>query len=270
MQFSVCTPVTFDRDDPDNFRMPRYEMFLRCANSMNAQIFTDFEWVVADDMSNPPVESLVGNLIKVPNIKVMRLPEKLGRISGRNVAMKASEGDWICWLDADDEYASWYLQCMSEAIKLYPEYKMFNFNHLVFNYDYTLYPRKFIDMDAQRDLPFRAGVVGAGSWIFHRSIYEKVGLIPELGLWDFAYKAFEEFPEIKPFYWNGAKQNYDTLGNPFGEDFYYFYKMTREFKCKYLDIYPYFVHSRWGHCLPGSPDFVKDPGAKPSFDSNNK
>lgn len=274
MKFSIITPITLDREHSDNVRMPRYEMFLRCANSVFGQTFTDFEWIVVDDICNPPAEEILEKhdswwKPKGTQVKIVKLPEKSGRIIARNAGMKAATGDWFCWLDGDDEYASWYLQAMDDAMKLHPENKVFNFNHLIFHYDYNTSIRQFINMELQEDTPFKSGTIGAGAFIYHKDVYKEIGLIPELGLWDFSSKAMEEFPELKPFFWNEQKQGYDTLGNPWGEDFYYFYKMTRKFKSKYLNSAPYFVHSRWGHRWPDDPNYVVDPGAKPSFDNKN-
>ena len=274
-KFSITTPATMDVKNPDNYRMPRYDMFLRCATSVFGQTYQDFEWVIADDMSEPPIEETLekhGDWWQPKGLKVktVRLPEKGGRLIARNMAMKASTGDWICWLDSDDEYASTYLEMVNQAIETYPEEKVFNFNHLVFGYDYKPYVRQFINMDDQKDKPFRAGVVGAGSFVFHRSVMEDVGFFPEVGLWDFAKWFLDKYPEVKPFYWNEAKQAHDSLGNPWGEDYAYFYMITRKYHSKYIDAAPYFVHSRFGHCLPGAKDYVKDPGAKPSYDPNNR
>ena len=267
MKFSVCTPITYDKEDPDNLRMPRYEMFLRCMGSIKAQTYKDFEWIVGDDMCNPPVDTLKD----FPDIgKIVRLPEKSGRICARNAAMKEAKGDWICWLDGDDEYASWYLEAMDNAIRLHPDYKVFNFNHLIFNYNYEMNIRPFINMEIQGDTPFRSGVIGAGAFIFHKDVYKEIGPIPELNVWDLAYRAFEEFPEIKPFYWNEANKDFDSLGNPWGDDYYYFYKMTRKFKSMYLNTAPYFVHSRWGHRWSDDPDYQVDPGKKPEWNKNNQ
>jgi glycosyltransferase involved in cell wall biosynthesis len=274
-KFSVTTPVTYDKDNADNLRMPRYEMFLRCANSVFTQTFTDWEWVIADDVSNPSVESVLEDIDswwkpRGLQVKSVLLPEKSGRIIAQNAAMAASTGDWICWLDADDEYASTYLQMLDDAIKIYPDYKIFNFNHLIFGYDYKPYIREFMDMDEQGDKPFGSGHIGAGSFVFHRSVYEEIGPMPELGLWDFADKAFEEFPEIKQFFEKpGEPGQYNSLGNPWGQDYYYWYKMTRKFKAKKLNAAPYFVHSRWGHRLPDDPDYVVDPGKTPRWDKTN-
>jgi glycosyltransferase involved in cell wall biosynthesis len=275
MKFSIITPVTLDREDPDNKRMPRYEMFLRCANSVFGQTFQDFEWVIADDICNPPIEEILEGderwfKPKGLNAKVIRLEEKSGRIIAQNRAMEASTGEWICLLDADDEYSTMYLEAINDAIRIYPEYKVFNFNHLIFDYDYKVHERKFINMEVQKNLPFPSGTVGQGSYVFHRSVFEDIGSIPELGMWDFSEKAFEEFPEIKPFFLKpGTENEYNSLGNPWGQDYYLFYKMTRKYKSKYLDTALYYVHPRWGHKWKDDPDYVVDPGKKPEVNPNN-
>jgi len=268
VKFSVVTPVTYDKDSLDELRMPRYEMFFRCQGSIKNQSFTDFEWVVADDVSIPPVEEVF------EADKVVRLKEKSGRLIARNAGMKEAQGEWITWLDADDEYASFYLDALNDAIRLYPDYKIFNFNHLIVAHNYSTHVRKFIDMSVQKDKPFPAGTVGAGSFIFHRSVMEDIGYFPELGLWDFAAKAFEEFPEIKPFYETKDADGkltgqFNSLGNPWGEDWYYFYKMTRKYESKYLDFAPYIVHSRWGHLWADDPKYMADPGKKAEWNKNN-
>jgi glycosyltransferase involved in cell wall biosynthesis len=271
-KFSVVTPVTYDKEGVDNLRMPRYEMFLRCIGSIESQTYKDFEWVVADDMSNPPVDSLK----KFPDVgKIVRLPEKSGRIFARNAGMREAKGDWICWLDADDEYASWYLEALNDAIRIYPEYQVFNFNHLIFSYNYGISIRKFMNMEEWGDKPFPSGMVGAGSYVFSRRVFEEIGLLPELGLWDFAEQAFKDHPEIKQFFEKKDESGHPTgqfnsLGNPWGEDYLYWYKITRKFKSKYLDTAPYFVHSRWGHRWSDDPDYTVDPGAKPEWNKNNQ
>jgi len=244
--------------------MPRYEMFFRCMESVAHQINRDFEWIIVDDISKPPVEEV----FKAD--KIIRLPQKSGRLIARNAGMKAAEGDWICWLDADDEYASFYLSALADAIRLNPDYKVFNFNHLTVAYNYSTHIRKFINMEVQKDKPFPSGTVGAGSFIFHKDVLKDIGYLPELGLWDFAAKAFEEFPEVKPFYEKKEQPGqFNSLGNPWGEDWYYFYKMTRKYKSKYLDFAPYIVHSRWGHRWDNDPDYVVDPGKAPEWNQKN-
>ena len=275
-KFSIITPCTLDRDSPDNIRMPRYKMFLRCANSVFGQTFDDFEWVIADDIANPPIEEILEQndswwKPRGRKVKIIRLKEKSGRIIAQNRAMEVASGEWFCFLDADDEYSSVYLEAMNDAIRLNPDYKVFNFNHLIFHYDYKITERKFINMEIQGNVPFPSGTIGQGAFIFHKDVYKDIGNLPELGLWEFAAKAFEEFPEIKPFFLKpGTEDQYNTLGNPFGNDYYLFYKITRKYKSKYLDTALYYVHSRFGHRWADDPNYVIDPGKKPEFNPKNQ
>lgn len=275
-KFSICSPVWLDKEAKENQRQPRYEMFLRAANSVFGQTFDDFEWIIADDMSIPPIEEVLEKhdswwKPKGLQVKIVRLPEKGGRMVARNAAMKAATGDWILWFDSDDELSSMTLEALNNAIKTYPEFKVFNYNHLVFHYNYDVSVRKFINMEVQGNAPFGSGNIGAGAFVFHKDVYKEIGPIPELGLWPFRDKAFEEFPEIKPFFEASDRPGeYHSLGNPWGCDFYYFYKMTRKFPSKYLDAAFYYVHSRFGHKWPGEPEFDDLQGAKPSWDPNNR
>ncbi len=79
-KFSICSPITYDRDNADDFRMPRYKMFLRCGRSLQSQSFADFEWVVTDDICNPSVKELSKKLLGYRPEKIIRLPEKSGRM----------------------------------------------------------------------------------------------------------------------------------------------------------------------------------------------
>jgi len=280
MKFSIITPVTMDKEHPDNFRMPRYEMFLRCASSVFGQTFQDFEWVIADDISNPPIEEILEAndswwTPKGIQVKIVRLPEKLGRISARDAGMAAASGDWVIWLDADDEFALNTLEALNDAIRVYPDYKVFNFNHLCFGYDYHPYIREFIDVEKLEGKPFPSGNIGAGAFLFHKDVYRDIGPIPELGLWQFSKEALKDLPGIRQFFEKKDGQGnfngqYNTLGNPWGEDYYYFYKMTRKYPSKKLNSAFYYVHSRFGHRWPDDPDYVVDPGKAPSWNPSNK
>lgn len=271
-KFSIITPVTFDKDNADELRMPRYKMFQRCINSVHSQTLLDFEWVIADDMCNPSIKSTVDSLsfLQDLDLAVVKLPEKSGRIIATNAALKEAKGEWICLLDADDEYSTIYLEALDDAIRLNPEYKVFNMNHLMFDYNYKTWVRKFINMEIQGDLPFPSGVIGTGSFIFHRSVLEDIGMLPELGLWELTDWFLNKYPEEKPFFLkqDGSGQ-YNSIGNPWGQDFILWYMITRKYKAKYLDTALYYVHSRWGHRWPDDPNYIVDPGKAPRFDPSN-
>lgn len=267
-KFSIVTACWYDKEHPDNARQPRYELFLRCINSVLSQTFEDFEWIIVDDICTPSVEEVVGK--KDKRIKVIRLPEKGGRIIAINEAMKHAKGEWIARLDADDEYSSIYLQALDDASRLYPDYDMFSMNHLIFHYDYNVDVRKFIDVEKLEGRPFGSGTIGAGAYAFKKSLYEKVGSLPEKGLWDLADWAFNQYPEVKPFFWNEDKKAYNSLGNPWGDDWLYFYMLTRQGKCKHLNTALYYVHSHYGERFKEDPDYNMGEEKAPSYNPNNR
>lgn len=272
-RFTITTACWLDRSARENLRQPRYEMFLRCINSVASQTFRDFEWVIADDMSIPSVQEIIDASPQLEGISVtvVRLPEKVGRIGAINAAMKEAKGDWIVQLDSDDELASIYLEAFNDAIRVYPDYDIFSSNHLVFHFGYETEIRKFINMEVQGDKPFGSGNIGTGAFVFKRSVAEEIGPMPELGLWQFAGSALEEFPEIKPFFESHEHPGqYNSLGNPWGNDFYLFYKLTRNRKTKYLDTALYIVHSRFNHRWKDDPQKEEDnPGSKPEWNKDN-
>lgn len=267
-KFSIITPVFYNKEDKDNERQPRYEMFLRCINSVFSQTYTEpFEWIIGDDICTPTVEEVIKSVEwKKPsnvNIQVIRMKEKTGRIGASNECKKEATGEWICELDADDEYASVYLEAIDKASQTYPDYKMFSFNHLMFGYDFSTWVRDFMDMEEQKDEPFRSGRIGLGAYVYKKEIMDKIEPLPVCGLWDLAEWFFERYPEVKELYKNNHNGQYDSLGNPWGNDYAIFYMLTRKNKCKKLNTALYYVHSHWGHRWA-----EEEPGKLPQHNPN--
>lgn len=77
--------------------------------SLEAQDFQDFRWVVADDASPLPLE-----LPEDPRITYLRFEERAGPAVRRNDAVAASDEQLILPLDADDQLAAGALQSLVE------------------------------------------------------------------------------------------------------------------------------------------------------------
>lgn len=235
--FSVIIPIYYRPDYPH----PRLKWFNRAATSVINQTYQDFEIIVVDDGCVPPLSSVFPKHSKV---KIERFEENKGRMAARNRGMEKANGEWFCWLDSDDTYAPIYLECINEAINRWPEYKVFNFGSIIFHKDYgvsirpTFYP-KALEVGHE---PFASGQIGSGSFVFHRSIFEDLGGLPEKGLWDFAEHAKKEFPILREYYPGGQE-----LGNPWGDDFYYFFKITRKYHSKPLNTALYVQQVKEGH-----------------------
>lgn len=80
--------------------------------SLQAQSYQNWELVVADDKSTDDTASLVARLaVSDSRIRLITLPENSGGPAvPRNVALHQAQGDFIAFLDADDEWLPEKLQ----------------------------------------------------------------------------------------------------------------------------------------------------------------
>lgn len=84
----------------------RPQVTQRAIDSVSAQIYQPIELVIVDDGSNPPLEkelSLQSDSIK--DITVAHHDENRGANVARNTGIDFSNGEYIAFLDSDDEWA---------------------------------------------------------------------------------------------------------------------------------------------------------------------
>lgn len=82
------------------------ETFLvRAINSLISQSYENWEAIIVDDCSSDGTYRVARNIAASdPRIKVIRLAENGGPSVARNAGIRASSGDWIAVLDADDKF----------------------------------------------------------------------------------------------------------------------------------------------------------------------
>lgn len=242
-KFSIITPAYV-------YNKWRLGLLLRAVNSVQAQTFRDFEHIVIDD------GSLVKPDLKADKLKILR-QEHLERLIAINKGFKEAKGEWIVCLDSDDELVSYYLEVCNKMIEKYPEYKVFNFGSIHISVDYKARPRdafKPKKLEKGHEI-FGGGNIVNGTFIFKRECLDKVGMFPETSSpWDFSAMAQKEFPELKEMFMvdhvNEPKKIVKELGNPWGNDYYLFYKLTREYYSMPIDAHLYVVYpSRKEHKL---------------------
>ncbi len=107
VNFSVIIP-TFNRAD----------VLKRAVDSVLNQTYKKFELIVVDDGSTDQTKEL---LEKYNDIRIITQVNK-GVSAARNTAIKKSNGNWICFLDSDDEWISTKLESQKNAILSHPKF----------------------------------------------------------------------------------------------------------------------------------------------------
>ena len=262
-KFSVIIPVYSEveplQSGASGSRHFRGLTVQRAIKSILAQQFPDWELILVDDgcADDFTPEILDKFADSDPRIKVIH-QANLNRAVARNAGMEAATGEWICWMDSDDEYMTHYLREMNQAIKDFPEYKIFNFGSILHWPDHrtTLRPVFQPAIEGKGHEWFRSGHIGCGSFIFRKDLWsskKKYRIPDEPNPYQFA--ADSKFPlrftEDEPYVENpttafqdGVKRHGLSIGNPWGDDFLQFYLLTRDNHSKPLDVYLYIVYPR--------------------------
>lgn len=261
-KFSIIIPV-YSHTDPNitdaEQRHFRGKTVQRAIKSVIAQQFPDWELILVDDgITDSTVQILDKFAESDPRIKVIH-QENQNRAIARNAGMDYAAGEWLCWLDSDDEYSTHYLRELHQATLDFPEYQIFNFGSIIHFPDHHTATRRVFEPMIEGDGHeyFRSGHIGAGSFIFRRDLWVSKGgqyRIPdEVNPYQFAAasKFDMRYPANQPdidnpagAFTDGVYRHGLSLGNPWGDDFLQFYLLTRDNHSKPLDVLLYIQYPR--------------------------
>ena len=94
----------------------RKDVVGRAIRSVQAQTWRDFELIVVDDGSSDGTPERVLDDFSADDLTLLRLPACRGVSAARNHGMAAARGDWIAFLDSDDEWRAAKLERQMTAI----------------------------------------------------------------------------------------------------------------------------------------------------------
>jgi glycosyltransferase involved in cell wall biosynthesis len=97
----------------------RAHLIKRAIKSVLNQTFQDFEIIVVDDGSTDNTEEVVKSFNDL-RIKYIKHQKNLGASAARNTGIKNSKGEYIAFLDSDDE---WLSEKLERQIKIFEETK---------------------------------------------------------------------------------------------------------------------------------------------------
>ncbi len=260
-KFSIVLPVYSARDpgvtDAEH-RHFRTKQVQRAIKSIINQQYPDWELIIVDDGCTDNTPEVLDKFAAMDNrIKVVH-QENQNRAIARNNGMEAATGEWICWLDSDDEYSTHYLRELHQATIDFPEYKIFNFGSLIHFPDHHTAIRSVFSptIEGEGHEYFRSGHIGTGSFIFRKDLWtsdSKYRIPDEVNPYQFA--ASSKFPmhftKDEPYVENPTEAFQDgvyrhglSLGNPWGDDALQFYLLTRDNHSKPLDVLLYIQYPR--------------------------
>lgn len=259
--YSELEPIQSGASGQTHFRGKTVQ---RAIKSVLAQQFKDWELIIVDDGC---VDGITPRILDAfadtdSRIKVIH-KENENRAIARNTGMDAATGEWICWLDSDDEYSTHYLRELDQATKDFPEYSVFNFRSLLHYPDHHSLVTDLFQpvIEGKGHEWFKAGHLTCGSFIFKRELWvskKKYRIPDEASPFTFAseskfpYKLTREDDEWKydntenpkEMFQDGVMRQGSSLGNPWGDDFLQFYLLTRDNYSKSLDVILYVVYPR--------------------------
>lgn len=246
----------------------------RAIKSIINQQFPDWELILVDDGCHDFPTDENGNVLEGSQAITSGILDRFAaqddrikaihkinenRAVARNTGMDAAKGEWVCWLDSDDEYCSNYLRELDQATKDFPEYNIFNFGSLLYWPDHhtSIRPVFMPVEEGEGHEWFKSGHIGAGSFIFKRQIWksapDKYRIPDSINPYQFAadsrfdLRLAPDEPHIDNptgAFTDGVYRHGLSLGNPWGDDALQFYLLTRDNKSKPLDVLLYVQYPR--------------------------
>ena len=145
-QVRVKFKELFSYIDPQNYTVsviiPTYNrasLLKRSIDSVLDQCFKPLEIIIVDDGSSDQTPSILSEY--TDKIKVITLTENRGVSYARNQGIKCAQGNWISFLDSDDEWKKDKLQNQVDYLKKHPYFKVFpenSFDVLLIDISYRI------------------------------------------------------------------------------------------------------------------------------------
>lgn len=164
----------------------------RALESIRQQKMDGLEIVLGDDASTDDTVAVA--LREWPGLKVARLERNSGAAAARNAALELTTGEWIAFLDSDDEWLPGKLSRQVAVLKAEPSIAYCATSHVYMRRDGCRREVRIVESQpSERHLQGALPFHGASTPVVRRSLWQSLGGQDErlrvLEDWDWALRA---------------------------------------------------------------------------------
>ena len=156
----------------------RMGLLSRALTSVARQTRPPDEVVLVDDGSTDDTERLIRR--QFPDVRYLQ-QENRGVAAARNRGIREAKGEWLAFLDSDDEWLPHKLERQLDAVREEPEFSLCHTNEIWIRRGKRVNPLKKHAKSGgyifKKCLPLC--VISPSSVLIHRSLFEQVGLFDE-------------------------------------------------------------------------------------------
>lgn len=169
----------------------------RALASVALQEISDIEIIIGDDASTD--ETLERILSINPDAQIIRLKVNRGAAAARNAAMKIAKGEFLAFLDSDDEWLPGKIKKQLDYLTAHPDYGVCATGYVLESINGESIPFPGRNPESwRRELHSAQSFHGASTPVVRRSVLERVGLQDEelrvLEDWDWMLRISAQFP----------------------------------------------------------------------------
>jgi glycosyltransferase involved in cell wall biosynthesis len=113
----------------------RGDLIAKTIDSVTQQTYSNYELIIVDDASPDRTADWIAE--NYPQFSLIRLPKNLGNGAARNIGLKAAQGEFIAFLDHDDQWQPEYLATQVETLQSNPDAVLCYCNYLEVREDET-------------------------------------------------------------------------------------------------------------------------------------
>lgn len=172
----------------------------RALESVAIQQMGDLEVIIGDDASTDETIPVILRIL--PDARIARLSVNRGAAAARNVAMKSATGEFLAFLDSDDEWLPGKLERQLQYLRDNPECAVCATGHVMCSgsgdrSDFSIKnPPEW--QNWRCELHFAQSFHGASTPVVRRTVLERVGLQDEelrvLEDWDWMLRISQQYP----------------------------------------------------------------------------